>query len=131
MRTASAAMVSSRRIPESEIGAGPFLRNSASSSSALARIPVKGLLSSWRRISPKASPCASTGSSMAETVLGRDLCRQCGHGEGSGLPKCQLDFFREFLKAKRFGDVRQPVRSEEFLGCKGQYIAGDKKEFRA
>jgi len=55
MRTASAAMVSSRLIAESELATGFSLRISARSNSAFPRIPVNGLLSSWRRISAKDS----------------------------------------------------------------------------
>src|SRR5271157_4046714 len=60
MRTASAAMVSRRC--SACAGRGTFfLRSSTNKSSALPRIPVRGLFNSWRKISPKSRASTSAG----------------------------------------------------------------------
>src|SRR5260221_9487457 len=82
MRTASAAMVSSRLIAESGLAAGFFRRISARSNSALPRIPVNGLLSLWRRISAKDSrgdcaPAALPGPESKEScAIRRCACKR-------------------------------------------------------
>src|SRR5271168_2096816 len=60
-RTASAAMVSRRCRPPGGKRLSLPRRISASSSSALPRMPVSGLFSSWRRTSPKSSPAPASG----------------------------------------------------------------------
>ena len=117
------AMVSTRAIAE---GGNPSRR--ASNSSALPRMPVSGLFTSWRRISPKSSSKpkpSGTNSSATETAKCiRRSTRPAGNSHGIGALRATKNAAPEVIERRRSSGLPLGCGLTTTMGAHSVSMAG-------